>query len=101
VQDFWAEIGAWLDEGARSATRRVAFIGIGYPDNHWTVVTRKSERSVTFFDSWELKRLSLRQFTISDDVAKANGGMHKLDTRQSFLIERQAAPSLRRQSRRP
>jgi hypothetical protein len=94
VQDFWAAVGAWLD-GTPNEGRRVAFIGIGYPDNHWTVVTRKSERSVTFFDSWELKRLALRQFTISDDVAKANGGMHKLDTRQTFLIERRSVKSER------
>ncbi|MFI5015436.1 MAG: hypothetical protein ACHQAY_24130 [Hyphomicrobiales bacterium] len=100
VQDFWTEIGAWLDEGVRSDKKRVAFVGIGHPDNHWTVVTRKSERSVTFFDSWELKRLSLRQFTISGEVAKTNGGMHKLDTRQTFLIEREAPPSLRRPARR-
>ena len=67
---------------------RVAFIGIGHPDNHWTVATRVTPRSVTFFDSWELKRFALRQFTVSRDVAKANGGMHKLDTRQTFLLER-------------
>jgi hypothetical protein len=91
MQDFWEEIGAWLDEGRRSETKRVAFIGIGFPDNHWTVVTRKTARSVSFFDSWELKRLALRQFTISSDVAKTNGGMHKLDTRQTFLLERGAA----------
>jgi hypothetical protein len=88
VQDFWAEIGAWLDAAPQGQGKRLACIGIGYPDNHWTVVTKKSEKSVTFFDSWELKRLALRQFTISQDVAKANGGMHKLDTRQTFLIER-------------
>jgi hypothetical protein len=93
AQDFWTEIGAWLDAGAKEETKRVALIGIGYPDNHWTVVTRKSERSVAFFDSWELKRLALRQFTISDDVAKANGGMHKIDTRQTFLVERKAVTS--------
>jgi len=51
-------------------------------------VAKKSAKSVTFFDSWELKLLALQQFTISQDVAKANGGMHKLDTRQTFLIER-------------
>jgi hypothetical protein len=90
MQDFWDEIGAFLEEGEGPQGKRVAFIGIGHPDNHWTVVTRKTERSVTFFDSWELKRLALRQFTISGDVAKSNGGMHKLDTRQTFLLERQA-----------
>jgi len=99
VQDFWDEVGAWLEGGDPTTTKRLAFIGIGYPDNHWTVVTRKTGRSVTFFDSWELKRLSLRQFTISDDVARANGGMHKLDTRETFLIASGAAPSLRGHSR--
>jgi len=88
VQDFWSEIGAWLEAGGPPKANRLACIGIGYPDNHWTLVTRKSAKSVTFFDSWELKRLALRQFTISQDVAKQNGGMHKLDTRQTFLIER-------------
>jgi hypothetical protein len=88
MQDFWEEIAAFLEEGERDKIRRVAFIGIGHPDNHWTVVTRVTPRSVTFFDSWELKRLALRQFTVSRDVAKANGGMHKLDTRQTFLMER-------------
>jgi hypothetical protein len=88
AQDFWAEIGDWLEAAKHAQTKRLACIGIGYPDNHWTVVTKTSAKSVTFFDSWELKRLALRQFTISQDVAKANGGMHKLDTRQTFLIER-------------
>ncbi|MBV9114161.1 MAG: hypothetical protein JOY67_15210 [Hyphomicrobiales bacterium] len=88
VQDFWAEIGSWLEAGGSAQTKRLACIGIGHPDNHWTLVTKTSGKSVTFFDSWELKRLALRQFTISQDVAKANGGMHKLDTRQTFLIER-------------
>ena len=88
VQDFWAEIAAFLEERGADIGRRVAFIGIGHPDNHWTVVTRVGKKSVTFFDSWELKRLALRQFTISGDVAKQNGGMHKLDTRQTFLLER-------------
>ena len=88
MQDFWAEIAAFLDRGEAPRARRVAFIGIGHPDNHWTVATRVTQRSVTFFDSWELKRLALRQFTISRDVAKSNGGMHKLDTRQTFLLER-------------
>ena len=88
VRDFWAEIGAWMNSGERARTARLAFIGIGHPDNHWTLVTKTSAKSVTFFDSWELKRLALRQFTISRDVAKQNGGMHKLDTRQTFLIER-------------
>jgi hypothetical protein len=101
VQDFWSEIGAWLDEGTRLGTRRAALIGIGQPDNHWTVVTHKGNGSVTFFDSWDLKRLALRQFTVSGDVVKANGGMHKVDTRQTFLIERTAAPSLRRPRRGP
>ena len=96
AQDFWAELSAWLDAGQRSGERRLALIGIGYPDNHWTLVTQIGQRSVSFFDSWELKRLALRQFTVSDDVAKCNGGMHKLDTRQTFLIARKAAPSLRR-----
>ncbi|MBV8449239.1 MAG: hypothetical protein JO124_14760, partial [Hyphomicrobiales bacterium] len=88
VQDFWDEIGAWLDTDAPAQTKRLACIGIGYPDNHWTLVAKTSTKSVTFFDSWELKRLALRQFTLSQDVAKTNGGMHKLDTRQTFLIER-------------
>ncbi|MBW0004344.1 MAG: hypothetical protein JO216_12730 [Hyphomicrobiales bacterium] len=88
MQDFWDEIGAWLEASAPAPTKRLAFIGIGYPDNHWTLVAKMSEKSVTFFDSWELKRLALRQFTLSQDVAKTNGGMHKLDTRQTFLIER-------------
>ncbi|HEV3248941.1 MAG TPA: hypothetical protein VG124_17215 [Beijerinckiaceae bacterium] len=88
VQDFWVEIGAWLDANPHAHNTRLACLGIGYPDNHWTLVAKKSAKSVTFFDSWELKRLALRQFTISQDVAKANGGMHKLDTRQTFLIER-------------
>ncbi|SDR61887.1 hypothetical protein SAMN05519103_07667 [Rhizobiales bacterium GAS113] len=96
VQDFWGELGAWLEDGVRRGEKRLALIGIGYPDNHWTIVTHIGARSVTFFDSWELKRLALRQFTVSNDVAKSNGGMHKLDTRQSFLIARKAAPSLRR-----
>jgi hypothetical protein len=96
VEDFWAEVGDWLEDGAKLKEKRVALIGIGYPDNHWTIVTRLSGRSVTFFDSWELKRLALRQFTVSHDVAKSKGGMHKLDTRQTFLIARKAAPSLRR-----
>jgi hypothetical protein len=87
VQDFWEEVAAFLDGGQG---RRVAFIGIGHPDNHWTVATKVTPRSVTFFDSWELKRLALRQFTVSRDVAKSNGGMHKLDARQTFLIERVA-----------
>jgi hypothetical protein len=90
MQDFWKEIADFLEEGERRKIKRVAFVGIGHPDNHWTVVTRVTPRSVTFFDSWELKRLALRQFTISRDVAKANGGMHKIDTRQTFLMERQA-----------
>jgi hypothetical protein len=90
MQDFWKEIADFLEEGERRKIKRVAFIGIGHPDNHWTVVTRVTPRSVTFFDSWELKRLALRQFTVSRDVAKANGGMHKLDTRQTFLMERQS-----------
>jgi hypothetical protein len=88
VQDFWAEIGDWLDANPRAHNTRLACIGIGYPDNHWTLVAKKNEKSVTFFDSWELKRLALRQFTVSHAVAKTNGGMHKLDTRQTFLIER-------------
>jgi hypothetical protein len=92
MQDFWTEIGAWLAGEAGAEGRRVAFIGIGHPDHHWTIVSRKSERSVTFFDSWELKRLPLRQFTISDDVARTKSGMHKLDTRQTFLIERVSKP---------
>ena len=88
TEEFWAEIADFL---GKPEARRVAFIGIGHPDNHWTVVTRIGERSVSFFDSWELKRLALRQFTLSREVAKANGGMHKLDTRQTFLLERLAA----------
>ena len=63
-------------------------------------MTKKSEKSVTFFDSWELKRLALRQFTISQDVAKANGGMHKLDTRQTFLIERRPPWRVKRERER-
>ncbi len=98
VQDFWAEIGEWLDAKPHAHNARLACIGIGYPDNHWTLVAKKSAKSVTFFDSWELKRLALRQFTISQDVAKANGGMHKLDTRQTFLIERRAAAVQRKGS---
>lgn len=89
MQDFWKEIADFLEEGGRGKIKRVAFVGIGHPDNHWTVATRVTPRSVTFFNSWELKRLALRQFTISRDVAKANGGMHKIDTRQTFLMERQ------------
>jgi hypothetical protein len=89
MQDFWKEIADFLDEGERLKIKRVAFVGIGHPDNHWTIATRVTPRSVTFFDSWELKRLALRQFTISRDVAKANSGMHKIDTRQTFLMERQ------------
>jgi hypothetical protein len=96
MQDFWKEIANFLDEGERRKIKRVAFVGIGHPDNHWTVVTRVTPRSVTFFDSWELKRLALRQFTISRDVAKANGGMHKIDTRQTFLMERQSPVRKRR-----
>jgi hypothetical protein len=92
MQDFWKEIADFLEEGERRKLKRVAFVGIGHPDNHWTVATRVTPRSVTFFDSWELKRLALRQFTISLDVAKANGGMHKIDTRQTFLMERLSAP---------
>jgi hypothetical protein len=88
VHDFWTEIATFLDPPEGRPGRRVAFIGIGHPDNHWTVATRVTPRSVTFFDSWELKRFALRQFTVSRDVAKANGGMHKLDTRQTFLLER-------------
>jgi hypothetical protein len=96
IQDFWAQAGDWFEDGVRLREKRVALIGIGYPDNHWTIATRISGRSITFFDSWELKRLALRQFTLSNDVAKSKGGMHKLDTRQTFLIARKAAPSLRR-----
>lgn len=47
VQDFWAEIGAWLNSAPQGQGKRLACIGIGYPDNHWTVVTKKSEKSVT------------------------------------------------------
>ena len=35
-------------------------------------------------------RLPGEVIAISGDVAKSNGGMHKLDTRQTFLLERQA-----------
>ena len=64
------------------------FLGIGYPDNHWTIVTRKTARQLAFFDSWELETLGLRRFTLSLAAAKAGKGLHKLDTRQTFLIER-------------
>ena len=51
MQDFWAEIAAFLEEGEQQKIRRVAFIGIGHPDNHWTVVTRVTPaQPVTFFD---------------------------------------------------
>jgi hypothetical protein len=100
IETFWSELDAWLNAKERMPSKRVAMIGLGLPDNHWTIVTRKTARSVTFFDSWELKRLALSQFTLSAAIAKTKGSMHKLDTRQTFLIERafliadERAPSL-------
>jgi hypothetical protein len=88
IESFWAELDNWLNADELTYSKRVALIGLGLPDNHWTIVTRKTQRSVTFFDSWELKRLALHQFTLSAKIAKTEGSRHKLDTRQTFFIER-------------
>jgi hypothetical protein len=88
IGEFWEGVDAWFAEGRRLERGRVVFLGIGYPDNHWTIVTGKTARALTFFDSWELERLSLRAFTLSLAAAKAGKGLRKLDTRQTFFIER-------------
>ncbi len=82
IDAFWEELDPMLAQDGR-----VAILGFGEPDPHWTLVHRTTEKQLVLADSSIYKTLSRRRVTLAATPRKTQW---ILDPQETLLVTRTA-----------